>query len=117
MAKSENGKVYLFLGGPLNKWNDDTTSSAYYTFVGNESRAYFGDVIYGTGDIDNNGLNDFIVSSRVNDFNTSGIGKAFVFFSFKTDSTNSEAKTTSINFPFLNILIITVWANKRNKKK
>ncbi|MFW9856640.1 MAG: integrin alpha [Candidatus Thorarchaeota archaeon] len=60
------GKAYLILGRPSNGWNKTTniTEAASASFLGNPSFKVFGVNAAGVGDVNNDGLDDFLLSAN-----------------------------------------------------
>ncbi len=68
------GKAYIFYGGA----NTDSTSDVI--FSGESASDYFGKLVSGTGDVNNDGYDDVVVGAFQNDAVAKDSGRAYVYF-------------------------------------
>ncbi len=81
LNKTNAGTVYLFLGGSENKWGKDfKINNADASFVGEAASDYAGCSVSGVGDVNGDGLSDFIIGARGNKENGDYSGKIYLIF-------------------------------------
>ncbi|MFX0115739.1 MAG: integrin alpha [Candidatus Hodarchaeota archaeon] len=99
MANSESapqaGQTYLFFGGATRPWALNTPlSQANASFLGEGAKDYSGHGVYGVGDTNSDGYDDFIISGEGNDEGGFNRGQAYLIFGRPT---NSWSKDTPLN--------------------
>lgn len=78
------GKVYLFFGKDTGWEKNINCSEADASFIGENENDNFGQNMGSAGDINGDGLNDFLISSTKNDQGDSNTGKTYLFFGKET---------------------------------
>jgi hypothetical protein len=77
---NEAGKVYLFFGGSDVTWTMDTPATqADVTIIGEAGDDRLGHGVYGIGDTNGDGYDDFIVSGMMNDEGGTDAGQLYLF--------------------------------------
>ena len=90
---SERSKAYLFFGGDPNDWLVDTPiSNADVTFIAEANGDFMGHGMDGVGDVNQDGYDDFVITSEFNDQAYTDAGKAYLVLGRATTAWN-----TSIN--------------------
>jgi len=98
-STGNEGKVYLFLG-EKSTWDQNiNTSKANASFIGERNNDQFGIKVAGAGDVNNDGLNDFLISSINNDQGGENAGKIYLFFGKETGwEKNRNCSTADATF-------------------
>ncbi|MEZ5540437.1 MAG: integrin alpha [Pseudomonadota bacterium] len=76
-AREDDGAAFLFAGS-AGGIADAGPASAYARFESGQARAYFGSAVAGAGDVDGDGVGDFIVGAYQYDCGQTNEGAAFV---------------------------------------
>ena len=76
---THSGKAYLMLGSSLSAGGTIDLSQADYSFIGKGSYHYLGDSLSSAGDVDGDGLSDFLLTERGNSDNGNHAGKVYLF--------------------------------------
>jgi len=74
------GKIYLFFGKDTGWEKNINCSEADASFIGETEQDNLGQNIGNAGDVNGDGLNDFLISSTKNDQGDSNSGKTYLFF-------------------------------------
>jgi hypothetical protein len=77
-----SGKTYVFFGGSTISWGSDTpvSQAANASFIGAAEEDWSGHGIYGVGDVNNDGLNDLLISAEWNDEGGLNSGQVYLIF-------------------------------------
>ncbi len=94
-------KVYLLFGGNSSDWTvDRPVTDADVTFTAEDDGDYMGHGLDGVGDVNNDGYDDFVITSEFNSQSYSAAGKAYLILGRETNAWNttvdiSEAASAS----------------------
>jgi len=78
------GKVYLFFGGKNNKMKKgENLANAPVSYVGESKEDNAGFSVSGAGDVNGDGLDDFVIGARNNSQGGDGAGKVYLIFGKK----------------------------------
>ncbi len=75
---ADAGKVYLVLGASLGADREIDLRNADYAFIGETKNDYAGIAVAGAGDVDGDGLDDFVISAQNNDDGGTDAGKVYL---------------------------------------
>lgn len=74
------GQTYLILGRPSG-WSMNTSlSNANASFIGEEATDHAGNSLAGSGDVNGDGFDDFVIGAPNNDQNTGESGKVYIIY-------------------------------------
>ncbi|MFW9856932.1 MAG: integrin alpha [Candidatus Thorarchaeota archaeon] len=106
------GRAYLFLGQTTEQWEMDTPiSEANATFTGESQNDLFGSSVSGTGDVNKDGFNDFIIGAKWNGDSGVRAGKSYmVLYPFPvlilTQASSISLMPTLLSLGLISILLI-----------
>jgi hypothetical protein len=90
------GKGYLILGRSSDQWTQNMPlNQSDASFKGDNYQDWFGFDLSGAGDVDNNGLDDFLIGAPGNIFAAGTTGKAYLFLSEIINITSPTSPTSA----------------------
>lgn len=95
------GHAFLFLGKPKPNWGYDCVAKdrADASFVGRRSYDHLGEAVAIIGDLNGDGLDDFIIGAPFNDDGTSNGGKVYLFLGQRSGwKRNTDIETAAASF-------------------
>ena len=96
------GKAYLIFGASLSAENLDL-SEADFTFIGEDIEDFAGLAVASAGDVDGDGFDDILISSRVNDDGGNDTGKTYLILASSLDSTNPVINLAAADYKFVGV--------------
>ena len=96
------GKIYLIFGASLAA-DTLSLSEADFTFVGENMEDFAGLAVASAGDVDGDGLDDILISSRVNDDGGNDAGKTYLIFASSLDPLNPVINLASADYKFVGV--------------
>jgi len=99
---TDAGQTYLFFGGPNRKWKINTPlSQANVSFIGETSGDQSGHGVFGIGDTNNDGFDDFLISGMYNDEGGTDAGQIYLFFGRPTNHWTISLSLTQANASYI----------------
>jgi len=86
---ADAGKAYLILSSSLGSDTELSLSSADYQFRGESAGDYAAAHVANAGDVDGDGLGDFMMGARLNDSGGADAGAAYIFLGGNLDTTTT----------------------------
>ncbi|MHA2232539.1 MAG: hypothetical protein ACXAB4_08600 [Candidatus Hodarchaeales archaeon] len=96
------GQTYLILGRPTSHWKMDISlSQTNASFIGEAPGDRSGLFWPGSGDIDGDGYDDFLIGAKFNDDGGNNAGKAYVILGRSTDAWKMDTPLSQANIMFV----------------
>lgn len=78
-ADRDAGKAYIIYGKASGWQQNVSLSTISDTFLGSDTSCYFGDALNFVGDVNNNGLDEFVISAPYNSESYKNAGKSYLY--------------------------------------
>jgi hypothetical protein len=75
------GAVYIFYGSASGV---QTSTTNVISNPGGDASAFFGEAVYGVGDVNGDGFKDIMVAARSSDVSGANLGSVFIFYGSAT---------------------------------